>query len=122
MPSAQRTKRLSSVLGAGGGLLCAAAVALWPDKTGKIQICWYSVSVLGLVLWGHWSRRNLRRFWEGFALVLLLHCFLMYSIRSIFPFKSVFTVVPLMLLEGTAAVTLILKLVEPEDVSNREHS
>ena len=75
----------------------------------------YSVSVIGLLFGGLWSHRAQAWILLGMSLVFLLHWIFLYLIRSIFPFKTMFTVGPLMLTEAIAGYILVFKLLESND-------
>jgi hypothetical protein len=111
------TKNQSRLFGLIAGLAGAACVHHWPSHAFYIQIAFYSVIVLGLLFWVLWSHRNQPGFWPGMSLVFLLHWIFLYLIRSIFPFKAMFTVAPLMLIEAIAGIILVLRILESKERS-----
>ena len=93
------------------GLFGAIAVGQWPKYASAIQMLLYTVLVLGLMLISFWSDRGRARFWRAIGLVLLLHFALLFSIRSLFPFRTILVIIPIAIVEAIFASTLFLKTV-----------
>jgi peptidoglycan/LPS O-acetylase OafA/YrhL len=108
----KRTKRKSSVIGAVAGLVAAWACRQWPNHATCIQVTFLSFAVLGIVAWELWSYRRKPRFIGGLVLVAVLHGFVLYSIRSMLPFRSGLFLCALLFFECLAALIVVLKLVD----------
>jgi hypothetical protein len=93
------------------GVLAAASVSRWPNYAPLIQMLFYSGVVLGLLIIAFWTDHGRRRFWVGICLVVLLHIACLLLIRPLFPFKTILVVIPVALMEITAAAILFLKTV-----------
>jgi hypothetical protein len=87
-------------------------VSHFPDHAYYIQITLYSAVVVGLLVWGLFSHRNEPGFWSGMSLVVLLHCIFLYLIRPVFPFTSMYSVVPFMLVEAIGGFIVVLRCLE----------
>lgn len=56
-----------------------------------------------------WSERNRPAFWVIMSSAMIVHGFFLYIIRTIFPFRSVWIVVPIALIEATGILAVMLK-------------
>jgi hypothetical protein len=78
----------------------------------------YTLMIFIPILFYFWSDRRRPGFQLGLLLALFLHGIVLFLIRSGFPLgPKFFLIVPVALIEGAAAATLILKL-----LGNRETS
>ena len=107
------TKKNAIRIGAGivGGT-GAAAVGYSKDYAGPIQMAVYTALTVGLVLVGFWSDRRRPRFPVAVCSVLAVHCAVLFAVKGIFPFRTILTIYPLMIIEGTALAALLLKILE----------
>jgi hypothetical protein len=103
-------KRAKSLLGILVGLGCAAAVGAWPAHAAPIQMGLYTMLVFIPLALGTWGDRHRNRFGMWVALTFTLHCAVLYLIRPIFPFATIFAVIPLILIEIVVFFMLMLKL------------
>ena len=93
------------------GILSVAAalgVGRWPEHATYIQMTFYSALILGLLLSGLWRDRNHPRFWKGILLIVVFHFIFLYLIRSMFPFRTVLAIVPVLIMEGIFGFTFML--------------
>lgn len=105
-----RSKTLVGILGAAVGLAAAVAEQQWSGQAIHVQITLYSVFVLLPLLLGLWKHRHQPRFWSGILLLFASHALFLFLIRSICPFRSILTIIPLILMEATIAFILMLKM------------
>ena len=96
------------------GIAGAASVGHWPNHAKVLEIGLYSILVLGSLLFGFWSDIHRIRFWTGMVLAFLLHGFLLSIICSAFPFRTILTVIPILLLEGIGLAIMMIKLLGDE--------
>jgi hypothetical protein len=71
----------------------------------------YTVMVLAPLSLGTWLERNRDRFWRAAMIAIILHGTVLYSIRNLFPFRSILTIVPIALLEASGLFMLMLWVV-----------
>lgn len=91
------------------GLAAFLSVSLWPQYMTPIQMALYTTFVFGPLFLGLWAERHRLVFWIGILLTLALHGMLLYSIRSMFPFRTVLVVIPIALVESSVMFILMLK-------------
>lgn len=103
-------KRGRAVLGAVAGLAVLTALGEWPSQAALIQMALYTSFVLVPLFLGLWPGRHRDRFWPGIAAAVALHFVFLYSIRAMFPFSTILTMIPIALIEFTILVVLMLKL------------
>jgi len=115
-PTATNKKRAKSLLGIVLGMAGAGAVDAWPSHAAPIQIALYTVLVFLPLAFATWGDRRHRRFWTWAAVAVILHCGILYVIRSIFPFGSILTIIPLVLIEFVILFVLMLKLTGQDEV------
>ena len=97
------------------GGACAASVGVWPAHAGLIQMALYTVAVFGPLVLATWGDRHQRRFGTWMALAIILHCGVLYLIRSIFPFRTILSIIPLVLIEFVILFILMLKVTGQSD-------
>ena len=103
-------KQYALIIGAILGLAGAAAVHHWPKNAQVLQMLLYSVVVIGALLWAAWSRRRNPRFTMAIAIMALLHCVVVVGAKDMFPFRTIFFMVPIALSELVIVFTLMLKI------------
>jgi len=81
----------------------------------------YSAMVLLPLLFGLWADRHRRGYKLGGGLVLFSHACLLYGIRSVFPFKTVLTIIPIALIESVILAALMLKLLGDKVFTGRSY-
>jgi hypothetical protein len=92
------------------GIVSAAAafgVGHWPEHAAYIQMTFYSVLILGLLVSGLWRDRHHPRFWIGILLTVIFHFIFLFLIRSMFPFRTVLAIVPVLVMEGIFGFTFM---------------
>ena len=94
------------------GAIASAAVHYWPEHAAASQMVFYTVMVIGLVLSGVWAYNESPRFWQGTAVVFLLHGIVLVSMRSLFPFRTILIIIPFVLIECIVAFILMLNVLE----------
>jgi hypothetical protein len=104
-----RKKHAVMIFGGIVGLSGAVADGLWPNHAAPIQMALYSALTLGLLCAGLWSDRDRSRFWAGMSFVFLLHCLVLYFIRSYFPFGTILAIIPTAALEDIVLYIFMLK-------------
>ena len=104
-----RPKVLVGLLGGAVGFGGCGGGASLEGPTIYVQMAMYSAFVIFPVLLGSWTHRHQPRFWSGIALLLGAHALFLLLIRSIFPFRSIWAVVPLILLEAIGAFVFLLR-------------
>lgn len=92
------------------GIAGAAAVHHWPDHAVATQMALYSIMTPGLLFLGLWSDRHRRGFWTGASSVVLLHVLFLFFVRAYFPFGTIFSVVPIAIVEFIVLAILMLKV------------
>jgi hypothetical protein len=92
------------------GLLGAAAASHWSNFAAPIQMAMYSVMIVGLLLVGVWSDRRRPRFAIAICSMLAVHGIVLFTMRGLFPFRTILVVLPLALIEGTILFILLLKV------------
>ena len=105
-----RKKHIVGLFGLIVGLAAAASVDQWPRYAAPIQMALYTAMVLVPLLLGLWRDRGRRGFLAGISLVLVLHVFLLYLLRSAFPFRTILVIIPMVLIEGVVMFILMLKI------------
>ena len=105
-----RYKQYAIIAGGILGLTGAAAVHHWPKNAQVLQMLFYSFLVIGALLWAAWSRRSSPKFTMAIATMALLHCIVLVAARDVFPFRTVFLMVPVALSELVIIFTLMLKI------------
>ena len=113
--NSRRHRTESSVIGVSAGVLGLLAIHLWPNQAAQIQMTLLSFLVIVPVIWGHWGRRHMPRFKVAVISFVVLHGFILYCIRSMFPFRSILPFIPMMLIEGIAGFVIILKFVDDSE-------
>jgi predicted MFS family arabinose efflux permease len=107
------TRKNAIRLGAGiVALVSVTAEGHWKNARGSIQMAMYTALTVGLVLVGFWSDRRRPRFRIAVCSVLVVHCALLFAIKGIFPFHTILTIYPLIIIEATALAALLLKILE----------
>jgi len=109
------SKTLKMLLGASLGVAGAAAVSRWPNHAVLLQMSLYSAMILLPLSFFFWTDRHRPRFWMGTALILLLHAMLLLGIHSMFPFRTILVVLPILLIEGILLAILMIKLLGDEN-------
>jgi phosphatidylglycerophosphate synthase len=92
------------------GLSGIAAARHWPEYAALIEILLYSMIILGVLLSSFWSDRRRSGFWTGMSIVFLLHGVVLFFIHSYFPFRTILTVVPILLVEGIVVIIIMVKV------------
>ena len=103
-------RQYALIAGAILGLAGAAAVHHWPQNAQVLQMLLYSVVVIGALLWAAWSRRRNPRFIMAVASMAQLHCVVLGGAKDMFPFRTIFLMVPVALSELVIVFTLMLKI------------
>ena len=104
----KNTRRL---LGFSCGIGAAAAVDLSSSHAAPIQMTLYTVMIFVPLFLGTWPDHNRHRFWPAMGAMCILHCLALYCIREVFPFNSIFEIVPLALIEAVVFFASIGKIV-----------
>ena len=107
------TKKNAIRLGAGAiALISVAAAGHWKSFAGPVQMAMYTAMTVGLVLVGFWSDRRRPRFPIAVCSILATHCVVLFALRGVFPFRTIFTIIPLILIECVLLASLLLKILE----------
>jgi hypothetical protein len=108
------TKNLKVVLACFLGLAGAMSVDHWPNHAATLQMILYSAMILFPILFFFWSDKHRPNYWLGMTLIVLVHSIILFGIRSYFPFRTILIILPLLLLEGLALATMMIKLLGDE--------
>ena len=63
---------------------------------------------------GVWSDRRRPRYLTAICTAILIHTVILFLLRTVFPFKTVLTVVPIALLEAVILYAIMLKILGEE--------
>ncbi len=63
-----------------------------------------------------WSERDRRAFWIILLSAIIVHSLFLYFVRTIFPFRSVWIVVPIALIEATGILAVMDKMLGNSNV------
>ena len=63
-----------------------------------------------------WSERDRPAFWIILSSAIIVHGLFLYFIRAIFPFRSVWIVVPIALIEATGILAVLDKMLGDSNV------
>lgn len=85
------------------------AVNHWPQYAGAIEMTLYTIMVFGAPVMHFWSERNRNAFWIIMTFAMIVHGVFLYIIRTTFPFRSVWIVVPIALIEATGIFVVMDK-------------
>jgi hypothetical protein len=110
MLSGVKRKHLVAISSIAVGLSCAAAADYWRQFAAPIEMVLYSFFVFGPLFLGLWSERHRQVFWTSMSSAIILHGFLLYMVRSVFPFSTVLVVVPMALIEALALFVVMDKI------------
>lgn len=111
------TKHLKVIFACFLGLAGAVSVDHWTDHAAALQMILYSAMILFPILFFFWSDRHRRNYWLGMSLIALVHCGILFAIRSYFPFRTILVILPILLLEGLGLAVLIIKLLGDKTTS-----
>lgn len=103
-------KTLFSVIGMMLGVSAAAAVHEWPEHATPIQMTLYSLAFVLILLPAFWDDRHHPRYVAAMSAALVIHVVILFFIRPLFPFKTILTVVPLLIVEAMILVGTIIKV------------
>lgn len=103
-------KQTSYIYGGCVALVGAWGANRWPDHAAAFQIGMYSFLAVGALTKGVWEERQRPRFWMAMGAMLVLHLGTMFLIRGLFPFRTVFTIVPFLMVEMIAIYIAMLKI------------
>ncbi len=103
-------RRLRSTVAISLGFLGAIAVRQWSSEATRIQMALYTACIILPLFFGFWANVKRRRFWAAIAAVMGIHAFVLYTIRFSFPFRTILTIVPMVLVEAFAMFFLMAKL------------
>lgn len=97
--------------GAVAGVGCWADYQ-WPIHRAVFEMAVYSLLVLGLPMIGLRSDRRRPKFTLAVCSMIVAHLFALILFRSIFPFRTVLEIAPLILIEGALLFALALKILD----------
>jgi uncharacterized membrane protein YhhN len=112
MNSKSTLKVASLVLGLGA----AFAVQHWPSQTRTLQMSFYSLLVLGIVLVFLWTQRKEHKVWPVICLALVIHAIALLVLQQYFPFRTVLVIVPFAFIEVVILFAIAIKLFEGPDL------
>lgn len=107
-------KHKRMILGGAVGLCAAASEGIWPNHVTALQMAFYSIMSLGVAVMGVWSDRRRPRYLTAICTAILIHTVILFLLRTVFPFKTVLTVVPIALLEAVILYAIMLKILGEE--------
>jgi hypothetical protein len=109
-------KRLRMIVGCTIGAFGAFAVGHWPQQAVPLQMMIYtSMVVLPLIFLAFGRIEPHGRFLLGVLSILVLHSVVLLLIRTVFPFKSILTIIPIALGECTVLAALMLKILGDDE-------
>jgi hypothetical protein len=92
------------------------AVSVWPQYTVAIEMVLYTIMVFGAPVMHFWSERNRRAYWVILSSAMIAHALFLYVIRSVFPFRSVWLIVPIALIEAVGIFVVMDKTLSDDSV------
>ena len=94
------------------GMLAAMLTDLWSAHLVLVQMLLFSAMVFAPLLIFLWSSRHCRGLRYGIPVMLIVHCGVLYLARDYFPFRSVFSIVPLAVCEAALFALLGVTLAD----------
>lgn len=93
------------------GMTAAVCVWIWPNHAFFFQEVLYSTLILGLILYAVSIERHKSRYWGAWLSVLVLHSIVLWIIKPLFPFHSIWIIAAIALVECSALALIFLKIV-----------
>lgn len=104
-------KKSVAVIGAGIlGVSGAAAVHRWPEHSIPIQMTLYSLTLLLILLPAFWADRHHPKYVAAMSSAFFAHLVILLFIRSLFPFKTILEIVPVLIVEAMILTLTIIKV------------
>ena len=97
------------------GFMAAFLEDLWPERRAVTQMLLFSVMVFAPMCLFLWESRRIRLLQYGFVGMALVHSGILRSYHSSFPFRSIWSIVPIAICESIALAALGLFLVNMAD-------
>jgi hypothetical protein len=92
------------------GVSGAAATRQWPERATAIHMALYSLILIIALLSAFWPDRHHPKYIVAMSLALIIHVVILYAIRSLFPFRTILMILPIVLVEFIVLAAVIIKV------------